>query len=107
MASKDLLKQKLWMKKNQADAKKIMMESSKIWQTHKWEHRGMVKQDVLKKEIMKKFGKKKFDPVVAEILEDANFHSVNQALDEMGLVEYKGDRLTKYKKLGGRTWDIE
>lgn len=107
MNNKDLLKQKMWMKKNQAEAKKIMIASSNVWEKHGWKSGGDVKDTVLKKAMMKKFGKKKFDPVVAEILEDANFHSVNQALDELGMVKYKGTLLPKYKKLGGRTWNIK
>lgn len=102
----DILKQKIWMKKNMADARKIMRADSNIWEKHGWQSGGDVKSAIQKKELQKKFGKKKFDPVVAEILEDANFHSTNQSLQEMGLVEYKGNRLKRYKKLGGRTWNI-
>jgi len=106
MANNNILKQKIWMKKAQADAKKIMVANSEIWEKYNWRSGGEVKQDILKQELKKKFGEQKFDPVVAEVLEDANFHSINQALQESGAVRYKGTELKRYRKLGGRTWDI-
>lgn len=102
----NIVKQHIWMKKNQTDARKVMNLNSKVWNKHGWQSGSDVVNDVLKKEIKKKFGTKKFDPVVSEILEDANYHSVNQALQDTGSVKYKGNRLKKYMKLGGKTWDL-
>jgi hypothetical protein len=106
MTTKQIVQDKLWMKKAQEDAKKVMRADTKIWEKHGWKSGGDVKDPVLKKELKKIFGKRKFDPVVAEILEDANFHSSNQALEELGMVVYKGDRLQRYRKLGGKTWEL-
>jgi len=104
--TKATVRNKLWMKKNQADARKIMMASSNIWSEQGWTHGGMVKQSIFKKEMIKKLGKKKFDPVVSEILEDANYHTANSLLQKTGLVKYRGDRLIQYMKLGGKTWEL-
>ena len=102
----DKLKAKIWMKKAQADARAIMKESNKIWEIAGWKSGSDVNQFLLQRMLKQKFGEKKFNPVVAEILEDANYHSSLQALEEMGLVKYKGNLLTKYRKLGGKTWEL-
>jgi hypothetical protein len=98
---------KNWVKQNQRDARNIMNIDSQIWREKGWEDGGMVRQDVLKAELRLRLKKKKFSPIVAEILEDANFHSSNQALQELGFVKYpKKSRLKSYLKGGGKTWNI-
>jgi hypothetical protein len=98
---------KNWVKQNQRDARDIMRADSEIWRKQGWEDGRMVRQDVLKAELRSRLKKKKFSPVVAEILEDANFHSSNQALQELGFVKYpKKSRLSSYLKAGGKTWNI-
>jgi len=98
--------EKEWMKKSQAQAKAVMRADSEIWAKHKWRSGSDVKQEILKRELKKRFGGKKLNPVVAEILEDANFHSSNQALEELKMLDYKGTLLRKYRKAGGKTWEL-
>lgn len=95
------------MLRNQADAKKIMEADGKIWEEEGWQHGGMVNKEVLKSKLARRLRKKRFSPVVYEILEDANFHSSNNALKELGYIDYpKRNQLKKYRRLGGKTWDI-
>ena len=100
------MEDKKWMLKNQRDAKMLMTASGDIWKQYGWKHGGMVNMNILKQKLKAKIGKKKFSPVVAEILEDANFHSEERALEEMGVLKYKGNKLNRYRKLGGKTWEL-
>lgn len=100
-----------WMQKNQRDAKTIMQVDADIWDRYNWRSGDMVNKDVHKADtkelIRRKFGKRKISPVVAEILEDANFHTMNATLQDAGLLKFsKRLQLPRYRKAGGKTWDI-
>jgi hypothetical protein len=105
MAIKNL-KGKIWMRQRQKEARELMGFTSRIWEKEGWKSGSDVNINLLKQKLVGKYGKKKFNPVISEILEDANYHSENQALQELGLVKYKGTLLKKYRKLGGKTWEL-
>jgi hypothetical protein len=110
---KDEIKAKLWMKKIQREARNVMSVSTKVWRKYGWQSGSDIKEDILKRELMSKLKGKKLSPVITRILEDANYHTENNILEAMGMFRGKGyyspsaeKQFSKYKKLGGKTWQI-
>lgn len=101
--------------KTEEDIRMLMRMDSSIWDKHGWKHGGMVVDEIYKKELKEKLDEKgiqKLPDYYYHILEDANFHTLTSVLEDLkmfspnwkyekGEADYK-----KYKKLGGRTWNV-
>ena len=101
------------VKKIEAETKKLMTLDSSIWEKYGWQDGSQVDMNVYKNEIRKKISQKSIDPIYFSILEDANFHSLNKALEEIGAFKkkFEGDEKDEeiyndYKNSGGRTWNV-
>lgn len=83
----------------------------KIWKKYGWQNGDQVDGEIFKKEIAKKV-KGKLPRFYYYIFQDANFHSLNQALESSGKFEgeYGSDKAeadyAEYKNKGGRTWNL-
>jgi len=95
----------------------LMKADNEILNRHNWISGGDVdKLTYLKdlKRILKKLKIKKLEPLYYLILEDANYHTLNEALVDLKMfptmmpwTSPKADRdFKKYKRLGGRTWEL-
>jgi hypothetical protein len=94
-------------------ARKLMLADAKIWKKHGWKAGSMVVESVYKKELraeLKKLGVKKLHPIFYNIFEDANWHTMNKALVDLGVLVYPTERNGKvfdtYRSQGGRTWQL-
>lgn len=101
--------------KNQRLAKTLMQIDSKIWDKHGWKSGSDVDSNVyqieLKQELDKK-GIKEIPYLQYHILEDANYHTLNQTLEDLKVFK-KGEsyssseeKFKEYSDKGGKTWDI-
>jgi len=92
-------------------ARKLMITDSNIWNKYGWKSGGQVDIEIYKKELGKKV-KGKLPMLYYYIFEDANYHTLNQALEEMN--KFKGKygsdeserQYNEYKQAGGKTWKL-
>lgn len=92
-------------------AKKIMRLDNQIWDKHGWKSGSDVVDSIQRKELrdgLSKMGVSKVDGVISHILEDANYHSTNSALDGLYDKSYEDSEndYIEYRKLGGKTWEL-
>jgi hypothetical protein len=94
-------------------ARKIMLVETKIWEKHGWEHAGMVVKPVYEKELLAELNKldvKSLPPIFYEIFEDANWHTMNASLVDLGVLAYPTASSRKvydaYRAQGGKTWEL-
>lgn len=95
-------------------ARKIMLTDAKIWERHGWEDGGAVVPDVYRKELKAELAKmkiRKLDPIYYSIFEDANWHTMNEALLKLGVFERYPSEVDdkvyrKYRSMGGKTWEL-
>jgi len=95
-------------------ARKLIDTDSKLWDKLKVRSGGELREDNLKWELYKKAWatkqKSKLPRVYYYIFEDANYHDLNKAFEELGLWQgiYGQDQYIydKYRKAGGRTWKL-
>jgi len=106
-------KKEQWVKNVEKEARKIMKLGSTIWQEQGWKSGSDVNMEVLQQKLKKKLGKKKLNPLITRILEDANYHSENEALERIKAFKGKGYytkgldiKFKKYSEEGGKTWDL-
>ena len=94
--------------KIQKIARKLMDIDSRIWDKNKWQSGGDVNNEIYKKDLKKIFKKRKLDGIYYDILEDANFHTLNKMLSEEGYFKSLGnqEKYDEYRKAGGRTWNL-
>lgn len=100
------------VKKIEDDARKLMRLENKLWTKYKWQHGGAVDHVVHLREVAKVVKPKSVSPIIGLILEDANFHTLNGSLLQIGA--FTSDPWTKendkkfnaYRKSGGKTWDL-
>jgi hypothetical protein len=65
------------------------------------------------KELLEKEGINSLDPMYYQILEDANYHTLNHALEDLKIFpDFKGDyskgddAYHQYRAKGGKTWEL-
>ncbi len=95
----------------QNKAKKIMSLDTQIWNKYGWKSGGEVNFAVYQQELNKKV-KGKLPILFYYIFEDANYHTLNKALEE--LKKFKGSygsdeaerQWNEYRKAGGKTWNF-
>jgi len=94
-------------------ARKLMLADARIWEKHGWEHGGMVVKPVYEKELkaeLAKLGVTKLSPIFYNIFEDANWHTMNEALVKFGVLVYPIEADEKvfdaYRSQGGKTWEL-
>jgi hypothetical protein len=94
-------------------ARKLMLVETSIWEKHGWEDGGMVVKPVYEKELkaeLQKLGVTKLNPIFYDIFEDANWHTMNEALVKFGVLVYPTESDNKvfdaYRSQGGRTWQL-
>jgi hypothetical protein len=100
---------KAWKNQIEREARGVMSAGASIWRKHGWEDGDMVNKNIFEQDLKKKLGKKKISPIVADILEDANWHTQNSVLENAKMFKGKAyaPRLyRKYRQLGGRTWNL-
>lgn len=113
--TENIQKEDSFVLKNQRLAKTLMQIDSKIWAKHGWKSGSDVDSNVyqaeLKQELDKK-GIKEISYLQYHILEDANYHTLNQTLEELKVFK-KGEsyssseeKFKEYSDKGGKTWDI-
>ena len=81
-----------------------------IWNKYGWTNGGMVNFEKHKAELRKKVAPKSLSYVYYHIFEDANFHTLNKSLEEMGAftgtyADAQND-FDEYRKAGGKTWQL-
>lgn len=93
-------------------ARMLMKLDNQVWKKYGWKSGGDVDPEKFKAEIKKKVGHKSLTYLYYLILEDANYHSMNQTLQEVGAFRgsYGDDQSEKeYKEYlagGGKTWQL-
>lgn len=113
--SKIKINEELNIKIIEAKARKIMIINNKIWDRHEWESGGDVVKSIYRNELkdeLEKLNIRELSILYYYIFEDANYHTLNQALEELGI--YKGtygsekaeQMWQKYRTKGGRTWRL-
>lgn len=96
--------------KIQAKARMLMKLDSSIWKKYGWQNGSQVNLDLFKKELRKKVKPRSLDYIYYHIFEDANYHSLNTALEEIGA--FKGtyadteEEYNAYRTAGGKTWNL-
>ena len=98
------------VKQIESKARKLMKLDSSIWNKYGWTSGSEVEQGKYQAELKKKINQKSLSYVYYHILEDANFHSLNKALEEVGAFHgtygEAQDEFTDYRSSGGRTWKL-
>lgn len=95
----------------EAKARTLMIMDNQIWDKHGWKHAGAINKAIYRKEISKRV-KGKIPIIYYYIFEDANFHSLNKALEDLNRFEGEygsvdaEEQWKAYRKAGGRTWDL-
>lgn len=98
------------VRKIQNKARKLMILDESIWNKYGWKSGDDVDIEKYKSELKKKIKPISLSYIYYHILEDANFHSLNKALEEIGA--FRGtygdaqDEFTDYKNSGGKTWNL-
>lgn len=98
------------VKKIESQARKLMKLDNSIWNKYKWESEDQVDQEIYQAELKKKIRPRSLSYVYYHIFEDANYHSLNKALEEIGaFYGTYGDaqeEFTDYHNSGGKTWQL-
>jgi len=102
--------EKSQVKKIQEQARKLMRLDGSIWSKHKWQSGEQVDKEKEKEELKKKVKPKSLSYIYYHIFEDANFHSLNTVLEEIGAFQgtygEAQNEFTEYRKAGGKTWQL-
>lgn len=98
------------VKRIENQARKLMNLDHKIWKKEEWQSGDDVDIDTFKKELSKSIGLRSLGYIYYHILEDANFHSLNELLEEMhafiGSYGESQKEFDDYTESGGKTWDL-
>ena len=101
------------IKEIEKTARAIMNIDRKIWGRHGWTSGDMVDSAIYRAELiaeLDKRGIKKLPYLYYHIFEDANFHTLNSALEYRGrLIGNYGEAqkdFDEYSRKGGRTWEL-
>jgi hypothetical protein len=96
------------VKKIESQARKLMAKDGQIWSKFNWQSGGQVDMEKYKKEL--KVKPRSISYLFYHIFEDANYHTLNEALQEMGafIGSYANSEseYQDYKKSGGRTYNL-
>jgi hypothetical protein len=106
---------KAYIKKNEKLAGQLMRIDNSIWRKHGWRSGSAVDNSVYKvelKEELDKKGIKEIPYLQYHIFEDANYHTLNKNLEELGAFK-KGEsyassekEFEEYSFKGGKTWEL-
>lgn len=106
--------QKSEVRKIEKKAKMLMIIDNRIWSRYGWRSGGEVNRSrylyALEREL-KRRNITRLDGIYYLILEDANYHTLNNILSDLKM--FKGEypygaeaRYDDYRKSGGRTWKL-
>ena len=92
-------------------AKQLMKFDNGIWDKYKWRSGSDVDKKIYTKEVKDYITKNgKLSPIYEHILEDANYHSLNEAINRVkgfsGSYGEAEEDFNNYEKFGEKTWDL-
>lgn len=91
-------------------ARMLMKLDNQIWKKFGWKSGGDVDMGKFKEEVRKKVKSGSLHYIYYHIFEDANYHSLNNALEETGA--FTGtyadaqEKFDEYGRAGGKTWNV-
>jgi hypothetical protein len=101
------------VKEIEKTARAVMRIDNKIWQKHGWTNGGMVDSMIYRVELiaeLDKKGIKRLPYIYYHIFEDANYHTLNSALEDRGRLSGNYGEAQKdfdeYSRKGGKTWEL-
>lgn len=103
------------VKATERKARKIMKMDIAIWDRHDWQSGGAVNKVVHRKELRRELSNSnihKIPDFYYFIFEDGNFHTLNEALEDINRFESKNpsfnekaqETYDQYRDAGGKTW---